>query len=44
MTSFENEGIWGHIVAHAPRVEVNELARIIGTKEIEDNSNLWQDQ
>ena len=41
MSAYEAEGIWGHIVHHAQRVEVSELARIIGVKDLEENSNLW---
>ncbi len=41
MSAYETEGIWGHIVHHAQRVEVSELARIIGAKYLEENSNLW---
>ena len=43
MSSFEAEGIWGHIVSRAKRVELAELAHIIGMKELEENSNLWQE-
>ena len=30
-------GVWTHIVAHTPRPEVEELAKIIGKKSIDKN-------
>jgi len=41
--TFEAEGIWGHILARAKPVEVSEIANIIGTKLLRDNSALWEE-
>lgn len=41
--NFEAEGIWGHIVSRAKPVEISEIASIIGTKLLRDNSALWEE-
>ena len=43
MSTFQTEGIWGHIVCRANVVELSEIARIIGLKCLQENSALWEE-
>jgi len=43
MDTNENEGLWGHIVSLAPRVEIEELRSIIGSHLIEKTVTLWDE-